>query len=73
MNKREKTSERRIRYALRKEGSILRKRRRQLSSDNQGGYMLIDAEHDYIDAGGRSDMTLDDLKGRGPTFQKPSI
>jgi hypothetical protein len=38
--------------------------------------MIINAEHNYTEAGERFDMTIDDLKGWGkddPTFQKQSL
>jgi hypothetical protein len=76
LNRTGKALEHRIRYALRKDSRIFRKSGKQLSIDNQGGYMIINAEHNYTEAGERFDMTIDDLKGWGkddPTFQKQSL
>jgi hypothetical protein len=51
-----------IRRNLRKQGFIIKQSRRALSSDNQGEFMVLDAERNYIVAGERYDMSLDDLE-----------
>ena len=58
----EKAEENRYRRILRKQGYLLKKSRRGLSVDNQGGYMIVEADRNYIAAGQRFDMFLDDLK-----------
>jgi hypothetical protein len=40
----------------------MKKSRRGLSLDNQGEFMVIDAEHNYIVAGERFDMSLEELE-----------
>lgn len=58
----EKAEESRYRHILRRQGYLLRKSRSGLNLNNQGGYMIVDAERNYIVAGQRFEMFLDDLK-----------
>jgi hypothetical protein len=58
----EKAEESKYRRLLRRQGYLLRKSRRGLGLNNQGGYMIVDAERNYIAAGQRFEMFLDDLR-----------
>jgi len=52
-----------VRRALRPEGQALRKSRaRNWTLDNQGGYMIVDADRNFIVAGEKYDLTLDDVE-----------
>ncbi|RPZ03065.1 hypothetical protein IPC593_01640 [Pseudomonas aeruginosa] len=42
-------------------GHILRKSRRPLSADNEGGFMLIDAATNTVEAGERYDVFAEDV------------
>lgn len=55
-------NERQIRRALSKAGYALRKSRiRNINADNLGGYMVVDATSNYVVAGARYDLTLEDV------------
>ena len=52
-----------VRRALRREGQALRKSRaRNLTLDDEGGYMIVDADRNFIVAGEKCDLTLDDVE-----------
>ena len=59
----EKVRENRLRRRLSKMGYVLRKSRaHNINIDNFGGYMIIEAYHNYIAAGPRFDLSLDDVE-----------
>ena len=53
--------EQRIRRKARRLGYCISKSRAMISLDNLGGYMLIDADSNFVVSGARHDLTLDDL------------
>ena len=57
-----KARENRLRRRLAKMGYLLRKSRASESLDNFGGYMIVDAYRNYVVAGSRFDLDLDDLE-----------
>lgn len=58
-----KAREDRLRRALRRFGLALRKSRVvKLNLDNLGGYTILDADHNYVVAGTRFDLTLEDVE-----------
>lgn len=60
---RNKTRENRLRRRLAHEGYALRKSRdRSPHVDNLGGYMIVDAGRNFIVAGQRYDLDLDDVE-----------
>lgn len=50
-----------IRRALNSAGYVLRKSRAPISSDNLGGYMIVDASGNYVAAGSRFELDLSDV------------
>ncbi len=54
----------RVRGVLRKQGYALRKSRLRSreSSEDYGGYMIVDATHNTIEAGAKFDLSLDDVE-----------
>jgi len=55
--------ESRFRRSLAKDGMILRKSRsRTWTVDNHQGYMIVDADRNAVVAGGRFDLSLDDVE-----------
>jgi len=55
--------EARVRRALAKEGQALRKdRSRMWSLHHQGGYMVVDPNHNWLVAGENYDLTLEELE-----------
>ncbi len=57
------TRESRLRRSLAKHGMILRKSRsRTWTVDNHQGYMIVDADRNAVVAGGRFDLSLDDVE-----------
>lgn len=59
----EKNWKSRLRAQAKRQGLIMRKSRAGRSVDNFGGYMLVDANKNYIVSGARFDMSLDDVAG----------
>ena len=57
----EKKNEMQLRRSLAKIGLQLSKSRKQLSADNQGEYMIIDANTRAVITGHRYDLTLEDV------------
>ena len=53
--------EQRVRRKARRLGYCISKSRAMISLDNLGGYMLIDADSNFVVSGARYDLTLDDL------------
>jgi hypothetical protein len=62
----DQSREARVRRALRKIGwfgyALRKDRARSWNLDHQGGYMLVDLEHNFIVGGERYDWTLDDVE-----------
>lgn len=59
----EKARENRVRRQLAKQGYRLHKSRaRGVHFDNRGGYMIIDACCNYIVAGEKCDLSLEDVE-----------
>jgi hypothetical protein len=59
----DKVRENRLRRWATRLGLILRKgRARNWNVDDHGGYMLVDAYQNYVCAGSRFDLTLDDVE-----------
>ena len=58
----DKAREKRARRQLRRLGFTLHKSRAKYSADNQGGYMLVDAFFNRVEAGERFDMSIDDVE-----------
>ncbi len=57
-----KTLERKLRRALEKRGFRLCKSRiHSINADNYGGYMIVDNIGNYVVAGARFEMDLDDV------------
>lgn len=57
------TREARARRQLARQGSILQKSRsRSWSIDNQGGYMIVNANRNFVEAGERFDLALEDVE-----------
>lgn len=54
-------NERQIRRALNEAGYALRKSRGAINADNMGGYMIVDVAGNYVVAGAKYDLTLDDV------------
>lgn len=63
MEKEIKRREDRVRRQLAKQGLILRKSRVSTpSADDQGGYMIVDAQFNRIEVGERFDMSLEEVE-----------
>lgn len=62
----ETAREARVRRALWRQGRhVLRKdRARSINLDHFGGYMVVDADSNFIVAGARYDLSLDDLEAQ---------
>lgn len=58
-----KSLENKLRRALNKAGYVLHKSRRSISTDNLGGYMIVDLYGNYVVAGSRFDLSLEDVDG----------
>lgn len=58
----EKNRERRLRRALNKAGYSLHKSRYSIYGDYLGGYMIVDVCGNYVVAGSRYDLDLDDVE-----------
>ncbi len=54
-------SDSRVRRAAKRIGLAAIKSRRQRSLDNFGGYMLIDAQRNWVVAGSRFELTADEV------------
>ena len=54
-------NEKQLRRALKKAGYRLSKSRGAFSIDNYGGYMIIDISTNFIAAGKRFDLSLEDV------------
>lgn len=58
-----KRREDRVRRQLAKQGLALRKSRvSTTAADEQGGYMIVDAQFNRIEAGERFDMSLEEVE-----------
>lgn len=53
--------EKQIRRALSKAGYALRKSRGPVGADDLGGYMIVDVAGNYVAAGSRYELTLEDV------------
>lgn len=63
MDKTTKQREDKVRRQLAAQGFILRKSRiSTFSTNNQGGYMIVDTQFNRIEAGERFDMTLEEVE-----------
>jgi len=63
MDKQEKVRENKARRHAWRQGLIISKSRAwNWSYDNQLGYMIINANFNYVVAGGRFDLTLEDVE-----------
>lgn len=59
----EKSTENRLRRKLANQGYTLHKdRARTWSCDHQGGYMIVEAHYNRIEAGEKFDMFLEDVE-----------
>lgn len=59
----EKSRESKLRYALRGQGYSLRKSRvKQIHGNNLGGYMIVDANSNFVVCGSRFELNLDDVE-----------
>ena len=58
----EKSRELSLRRKAGRLGYSLRRSRKQLSVDNDGGYMLVDIESNSVAAGSRFELSLDDVE-----------
>lgn len=59
----QKALEQRLRRELMKAGYTMHKSRRCLSPDNMGGYMIVNLYGNYIVAGSRFDLSLEEVQG----------
>ena len=55
------SDEKQIRRELSKAGYALRKSRGPVSGNDLGGYMIVDVAGNYVVAGAKYDLTLDDV------------
>ncbi|HTQ40087.1 MAG TPA: hypothetical protein VMJ32_13765 [Pirellulales bacterium] len=62
LDRQEKSREISLRRKAGRFGYLVRRSRRQLSVDNEGGYMLVDIESNSVAAGSRFELSLDDLE-----------
>jgi hypothetical protein len=62
MNTTDSTREARLRRLAHRQGFALRKSRAGISVRNQGGFMIVDANANYIVAGEHYDLDLDDAE-----------
>ena len=63
MSDNEKVREARVRRVARRQGFIIRKSRiRNMSSDDQGGYRIVEARNNLIAAGEKFDLSLEDIE-----------
>ena len=57
-----KDLEQRLRRNLMKNGYAMHKSRRNISADNLGGYMIIYLNGNYVVAGSRFELSLEDVQ-----------
>lgn len=58
----QKALEQSLRRKLMKAGYAMHKSRRCLSPDNIGGYMIVDLYRNYVVAGNRFDLSLEEVQ-----------
>lgn len=58
----QKALEQSLRRKLMKAGYTMHKSRRCLSLDNMGGYMIVDLYGNYVVAGNRFDLSLEEVQ-----------
>lgn len=58
----EENKEARLRAKCRREGILMRKSRKSISADNEGGFRLVDTSTNAVIDGSRFDMTLEDVE-----------
>lgn len=57
-----KSFENQLRYWLKKEGYLLRKSRiKNINLDNLGGYMIVDGYSNFVVAGSKFELNLEDV------------
>jgi len=66
----DKSRENRIRRQLARHGFLLRKSRKQVSSNNFGGYLIKEQSTDSVLAGKRFDLQLADVENWFKEWQK---
>lgn len=57
-----KALEQRLRRKLIKAGYAMHKSRRNINPDNMGDYMIVDLCRNYVVAGSRFDLSLEDVQ-----------
>jgi hypothetical protein len=62
VERQEKSRELSLRRKAGRLGYSVRRSRRQLSVDNDGGYMLVDIESNSVASGSRFELSLDDVE-----------
>jgi len=61
-NHNEKVKENYLRRQAKRQGFILKKSRaRKPNIDNRGGYMIVNAQSNYIEVGEKFDLTIDEV------------
>ena len=58
----EDSLEQSLRRVLKAAGYMMRKSHAPISADNLGGYMIVDMSRNTVAAGGRFELTLEDVR-----------